>query len=163
MMATNSRWTMPSKRLRLGKDACIYIPFEGKTLRWINATPEADATVSVSMSDPKDHRAEDEMVLRFLSLLAWENSLAARIKFGVTGGRTPYSKAHSSRGGTLGIRVDPIFWPRSFDRSMNKSQRAALALYREAMNSSSTFMNSCAIQNIRTRLTWRRPGSWKMA
>ena len=126
-------------KLQLGKDACTYIPFEGKTLRWINATPESDATVSVSMSDRKDHRTEDEMVSRFLSLLAWENSQAARIKFGVSGGRTPYSKAYSSRGGPSGIRVDPMFWPRSFDRSMNKSQRAALALYREAMNSSSTF------------------------
>jgi hypothetical protein len=126
-------------KLQLGKNASTYISFEGKTLRWINATPEADGTVSVSMSDRKDHRAEDEMVLRFLSLLAWENSQPARIKFSVSGGRTAYSKAYSSRGGTLGIRVDPLFWPRLFNRSLDKSQRAALALYREAMNSSSTF------------------------
>jgi hypothetical protein len=126
-------------KLQLGRNACIYIPFEGKTLRWINATPEADGTVSVSISDRKDHRAEDEMVLRFLSLLAWENSLPARIKFSVSGGRTAYSKAYSPRGGTLGLRIDPLFWPRSFNRSLDKSQRVALALYREAMNSSSTF------------------------
>jgi hypothetical protein len=72
-------------KLQLGKDACIFIPFEGKILRWINATPEADATVSVSVSDLKDHRVENEMVLRFLSLLAWDNRLAARVRSFGTG------------------------------------------------------------------------------
>jgi hypothetical protein len=124
--------------LQIGRDACAHVAFDGKIMRWINATPECDATLSISVASLKDHRVENEIVSRFLSLLAWDHDQAVRIKFAAGGGRTPYSKAFSSRGPEV-FRVDPVFSKHLFTRKLNKHQRLALGIYREAMNASSTF------------------------
>lgn len=124
--------------LTLGTDPYAYITYEGKTMRWINGTPERDATISVSVTNLHDHAAEDDQLNRFLSLIVWEHGQSARVKWGVGGGRTAYSKAYSPRRAG-GLRVDPGYLQRGSALTMTAEQRLALGLYREAQNSSSTF------------------------
>ena len=124
--------------LQIGTEPYAYITFEGKQIRWINGTPERDATVSVSVASRLDHTKELDQLNRFLSLLVWEHGQSARIKWGVVGGRTAYSKAYSPRKAG-GLRVDPGYVQRMSSLGLNKDQQLALALYREAQNSSSTF------------------------
>jgi len=124
--------------LKIGTDAYAYVTFEGKVMRWINGTAEAEATISIGVANLHDHRAEDDQLNRFLSLLVWVHGGRARIKEGVGGARTAYSKIHSPR--LLGgLRVDPGYLQRGTKLDLTKDQKLALGLYREAQNSSSTF------------------------
>ena len=124
--------------LRIGTDPYAYVTFEGKVMRWINGTAEAEATVSIGIANLHDHRAEDDQLNRFLSLLVWEHGGHARIKWGVGGARTAYSKAYSPR--MLGrLRIDPGYLQRGSKLALTTGQKLALGLYREAQNSSSTF------------------------
>jgi hypothetical protein len=124
--------------LKIGTDPYAYVTFEGKVMRWTNGTPEADATVSIGVADLHDHSAEDDQLNRFLSLLVWEHGGHARIKWGVGGARTAYSKAYSPRL-SAGLRVDPGYLQRGTKLVLTADQKVALGLYREAQNSSSTF------------------------
>ena len=124
--------------LHVGIEPYAYVPFEGKVIRWINGTPEADATVSIGVSNLQDHATEDDQLNRFLSLLVWQHGGHARIKWGVGGSRTAYSKAYSPRMAG-GMRVDAGYLQRGSKLVLTDDQRVALALFREAQNSSSTF------------------------
>jgi hypothetical protein len=124
--------------LKIGTDPYAYVTFEGKVLRWINGTAEAEATISVGVANLHDHRAEDDQLNRFLSLLVWQHGGHARIKEGVGGARTAHSKVYSPRM-SVGLRVDPGCLQRGTKLALTTDQRLALGLYREAQNSSSTF------------------------
>jgi hypothetical protein len=124
--------------LTIGTEPYAYITFEGKVMRWINGTPERDATVSISVANLHHHAVEDEQLNRFLSLLVWEHGQSARIKWGIGGGRTAYSKAYSPRRAG-GLRVEAGYLQRGSPLAMTTDQKLALGLYREAQNSSSTF------------------------
>ena len=124
--------------LRIGTDPYAYVTFEGKVMRWINGTAEADGTVSIGVPNLHDHGVEDDQLNRFLSLLVWQHGGHARIKWGVGGARTAYSKAYSPRM-SGGLRVDPGYLQRGTKLALTTDQKLALGLYREAQNSSSTF------------------------
>jgi hypothetical protein len=124
--------------VRVGTAPCVYIPFDGKVIRWINGTPERDATVSISVESLQNHSNEDEKLNRFLSLMVWDHRHPAGIRTGVGGGRTAYSKAYSPRR-AASLRIEPTDLQALFAKARNAKQRLALALYREATNSSSTF------------------------
>jgi hypothetical protein len=111
--------------LQIGTAPYAYITFEGKVMRWINGTPERDATVSVSVANLHQHAAEDDQLNRFLSLLVWEHGQSVRIKWGIGGGRTAYSKAYSPRrAGNL--RVEPAYLQRTSALALDTDQRLAL-------------------------------------
>ena len=80
--------------LAIGKEEEIYFPFEGRTFRWINGTPETKATISIGVKDLKDHRTEDESLNRLLSVLVWEHRQPI-VKEGA-----PATASHSSDLGT---------------------------------------------------------------
>jgi hypothetical protein len=124
--------------LHIGSDPYAYITFEEKVLRWINGTPERDATVSISVQNLHEHTQEDSKLNQFLSLLVWEHGQSARIKWGVGGARTAYSKAYSPRMAG-GLNVNAGYLQGMSLLSLNADQKLALALFREAQNSSSTF------------------------
>jgi hypothetical protein len=124
--------------LKIGTDPYAYVTFEGKVMRWINGTPEAEATISIGVANLNDHKTEDDQLNRFLSLLVWQYGGHARIKEGVGGARTAHSKVYSPRM-SRGLRVDPGYLQRGTKLALTTDQKLALGLYREAQNSSSTF------------------------
>ena len=124
--------------LKIGTDPYAYVTFEGKVMRWINGTAEAEATISIGVANLHDHKAEDDQLNRFLSLLVWQHGGRARIKEGVGGARTAHSKVYSPRM-SVGLRVDPGYLQRGTKLALTTDQKLALGLYREAQNSSSTF------------------------
>jgi hypothetical protein len=124
--------------LKIGTDPYAYITFEGKVMRWINGIAEAEATISIGVANLHDHKAEDDQLNRFLSLLVWQHGGHARIKEGVGGARTAHSKVYSPRM-SGGLRVDPGYLQRGTKLALTSDQKLALGLYREAQNSSSTF------------------------
>jgi hypothetical protein len=124
--------------LHIGIESCVYIRFEGKVIRWINGTPERDAVASISIKDIRDHKDEDEKLNRFFTLLAWDHRQPVRTTFGVGGGRSPYPKVYSPRK-AAGLLVDSTYLLPLSGKVRDKRQWLALALYREATNSSSTF------------------------
>jgi hypothetical protein len=124
--------------LRIGTDPYAYVTFEGKVMRWINGTAEAEATISIGVANLHSHNAEDDQLNRFLSLLVWQHGGHARVKEGVGGARTAYSKVYSPRM-SVGLRVDPEYLQRGTNLAHTRDQKLALGLYREAQNSSSTF------------------------
>jgi hypothetical protein len=124
--------------LKIGTDPYAYITFEGKVMRWINGIAEAEATISIGVANLHDHKAEDDQLNRFLSLLVWQHGGHARIKEGVGGARTAHSKVYSPRM-SGGLIVDPGYLQRGTKLDLTTDQKLALGLYREAQNSSSTF------------------------
>lgn len=124
--------------LKIGTDPYAYVTFEGKVMRWINGTAEAEATISIGVANLHDHKAEDDQLNRFLSLLVWQHGGHARIKEGVGGVRTAHSKVYSPRM-SGGLRVDPGYLQCGTKLALTTDQKLALGLYREAQNSSSTF------------------------
>jgi hypothetical protein len=124
--------------ISIGREDSVYIPFEGKVIRWTNGTPERDAIASISVADLQNHAAEDDKLNRLLTLLVWDNHQPIRKAWGSGGGRSPYPKVYSPRKAT-GLLIDLAFLFPQLNKTRSDIQWLALALYREAQNSSSTF------------------------
>ena len=121
----------------IGKDEEIYFQFEGKTFRWINGTPEAKATISVGVKNLNDHRTEDELLNRLLSLLVWEHRHPIVKEGGVGGARRPVPLTWGPRM-SFGLQIDPQYLFRGAGK-YSEERWLALALFKEGVNSSSVF------------------------
>jgi len=125
--------------LKIGNDRTAYIPFEGKVIKWVNGTPEQNAVVSISIADLHDHSSEDEKLNRLLTVLVWEHGQPILKGWGTGGGRSPYPKVHSPRR-AAGLVVDPrSLLTQPEKKARTETEWLALALFREAQNSSSNF------------------------
>jgi hypothetical protein len=141
--------------LRIGVDDSVYIPFEGKVVRWINGTPERDAIASISVADVNNHTVEDEKLNRLLTVLVWDHNHPIRRVWGVGGGRSPYAKVYSPRK-AAGLQVDLTYLVPKLREVRSETQWLALALYREAQNSTSTFYEYLCYWKILDRVFPRK-------
>lgn len=121
----------------IGKDEEIYFQFEGKTFRWINGTPETKATISIGVKNLNDHRAEDEMLNRLLSVLVWEHRQPIVKEGGVGGARRPLPLTWGPRM-SFGLQIDPQYLFRDAGK-YSEPRWLALALFKEGVNSRSVF------------------------
>lgn len=147
--------------IQIGRTDSVYIPFEGKVIRWVNGTPERDAIASISVADLNNHVAEDNKLNRLLTLLVWDNHQPILKAWGSGGGRSPYPKVYSPKK-SIGLLVDPAFLFVNLDKPRSEIQWLALALYREAQNSSSPFYEYFCYWKILDRVFPKQPDkkSW---
>lgn len=134
------RWQLDyvlNSNVAIGGDEEIYFPFEGRTFRWINGTPETKAIISVGVKELNDHREEDESLNRLLSVLVWEHRHPIAKESGVGGMRRPIPLVWGPRM-SFGLRVDPRYLFRE-TRDYSEDRWLALALFKEGVNSQSVF------------------------
>ena len=123
--------------LKIGTEEQIYFPFEGRTFRWINGTAETKAVISIGVKNINDHRTEDELLNRLLSVLVWEHGQPIVKESGVGGPRRPIPLIWGPRM-SIGLQVDPRYLFRDTG-GYSEERWLALALFKEGFNSRSVF------------------------
>jgi hypothetical protein len=123
--------------LIIGDDEETYFPFEGRTFRWINGTPESRAVLSVGCKDLNDPDTYG-CVNRLLSWLVWSHHAPIRKGSGIAGRKRtlPLTWAPRMSGG-IKIGTDYLFAAYRAEAAARCS--LALALYREGKNAESIF------------------------
>ncbi|HXX19975.1 MAG TPA: methylamine utilization protein MauJ [Candidatus Acidoferrum sp.] len=123
--------------LVIGDEEEIYFPFEGRTFRWINGTPESQALLSVGCKDLEDPSAV-EAVNRLLSCLVWSHHAPIRKGFGIGGLKRTLPLTWGPRM-SGGIKVNPAYLLTGYKPGSSARRNLALALYKEGKNADSVF------------------------
>jgi len=124
-------------RLLLGGEPECYFQFEGRTVRWINPTPENRALLTIGCDDQDNPEAEHDLVGRLLSLLTWQHRSPIRIEDVYTGARRPLPWISMTRAGYANIAVyEP---EKQFPTHLPTGTWELLALWREAEGANSVY------------------------
>ena len=123
--------------MHIGDKGDFYFEFEGTPIRWCNGTDRFAPLVIVPIQNGDNYELERALLRRFLSQLSYQQNIAIGEITSIGSGRTrlqPWLTAPYHYGGFL--VTDPRF--KELVRLTNR-QKLTLALYREALNSVSTY------------------------
>lgn len=124
-------------RLILGGQPEYYFQFEGRTIRWINPTPENRTALTIGCDDRDNPETEHDLVGRLLSLLSWQNHSPIRVRDATTGARRPLPWISMTRAGYANTVVSEP--EKQFPPRLSPETWELLALYREAEASNSIY------------------------
>jgi hypothetical protein len=133
-------------RLLIGNDAECYFQFEGRTVRWINPTPENRAILTIGCADRENAEKEHNLAGRLLSLLTWKHHTAIRVEEATTGGRRPLPWISMTRAGYAHIQADEP--DKYFPAALSPETWNLLALYREAACADSVYYRFLAYWKV---------------